>query len=240
MANRGNAQTPQSGGALVPVEPCNPQAIAQLVSAIQAFYAQCGPPDTPAQHSTSEGSSSDDELPPQQAASASNDPAPRDSSSRGGKRKAKRKHVSKKSRRRDPSDSEDETAGDEAAISYDEDFRRNASLLSSKRWDQRDNNYWMEHVGPNIEKKTHDQAKPGKVDAKRRKQCWDFNRGACQRTACKYLHECDKCLGSHPAINCFKGKQQPFRGGRGHLHQGNQGAPSGASGPAQGSTGNRY
>ncbi|XP_077778992.1 uncharacterized protein LOC144326320 [Podarcis muralis] len=105
-----------------------------------------------------------------------------------------------------------ELAGDEAAISYDEDFRRNASLLSSTRWDQRDNNYWMEHVGPNIEKKPSDQAKPGKVDAKRRRQCWDFNRGACQRTSCRYLHECDKCLGSHPAINCFKGKQQPFRG----------------------------
>lgn len=133
-----------------------------------------------------------------------------------------------------------ELAGDEAAISYGEEFRRNASLLSSTRWDQRDNNCWLEYVGPNIEKKTLDQAKPGKVDAKRRKQCWDFNRGACQRTACKYVHECDKCLGSHPAINCFKGKQQPFRGGRGHPHQGNRGAPSGSSGPAQGSTGIRY
>ncbi|CAI5798418.1 XP_028590673.1uncharacterized protein LOC114599482 [Podarcis lilfordi] len=500
MANRGNARTPQSGGALVPVAHGNPQALAQLFSAIQNFYAQCGPPvaststivelsqdcipdtppsqqglagpssstssatqpgveppnrpqtrlqtaraqkskssaqkvkpgpqkskasaqktrplraappnasqetigvpsvfqDAPAQRSPSKGSSSDEELPPQQAASTSNDPAPQDSSSRGRKRKAKRKHVSKKSRRRDTSDSEDETgtsssegdsdapmetywgegeetgaplwiherranshrktfngtlewkdgalvedvkvsthlatdfilgnhlskrkrdkilngdfidmftllppaqikgkgekkryygkkryrspraertfenwlngyqvfmgivlgcypkrglhlasylahvrracelAGDEAAISYDEDFRRNASLLSSTRWDQRDNNYWMEHVGPNIEKKTHDQAKPGKVDTKRRKQCWDFNRGNCQRTSCKYLHECDKCLGSHPAINCYKSKQQPFRGGRGHLHQGNRGAPSGASGPAQGSAGNRY
>ncbi|CAI5773267.1 XP_028590673.1uncharacterized protein LOC114599482 [Podarcis lilfordi] len=454
MANRGNPQSSQVGTALVPVAPCNPQALAQLFSALQTFYAQCSAPatgsasivelpqdcipdtppnnqeragpsaasssraghqglgsserrltrsqsaavqkakagaqktkpsaqkdkagaqksksklpwstwanssqevigipsvfqDPPAQHSPSEGSSSDEELPPQQAATTSNDPAPQESSK--GKRKAKRKHVSKKSRRSDPSDSEDETgtsssegdsdapmemywgegeqtgaplwmherranshrktfngtlewkdgalvedvkvsthlstdfilgnhlskrkrdkilngdfidmftllppaeikgkgekkryygralfAGDEAAISYNEDFGRNASLLSSTRWDQRDNNYWMEHVGPYIEKKTNNQAKSGKVDTKRRKQCWDFIKGACQCTACKYLHECDKCLGSHPAINCYKGKQQPFRGGRGHLHQGNRGAPSGASGTAQGTAGNRY
>ncbi|CAI5799309.1 Hypothetical predicted protein [Podarcis lilfordi] len=430
MANRGNPQSSQTGGALVPVALCNPQALAQFFSAIQTFYAQCRPPvapasaivevsqdcipdtplsqqgqagpssavastshqgmglpsrpqtrlqtaraqkakssaqkakasaqkskagsrkskqpsaapsnttrevigvpsvfqDPPAHHSPSEGSSSDEELPPQQAVSTPNDPAPQDSSTCGGKRKAKKKHMSKKSRR-DNSDSEDETgtssseddsdapmemywgegeetgvplwiherranshrktfngtlewkdgalvedvkvsthlstdfilgnhlskrkrdkilngdfidmfmllppaqikgkgekkrhygkkryrspraertfknwlngyqvfmgivlgcypkrglhlasylahvrraqelAGDEAAISYNEDFRRNALLLSSTCWDQRDNNYWMEHVGPYIEKKTHDQAKSGKVDTKRRKHC---------------------------------------------------------------------
>ncbi|CAI7935253.1 Hypothetical predicted protein, partial [Podarcis lilfordi] len=52
-----------------------------------------------------------------------------------------------------------EQAGDEAALAYDEDFRRNASLLSSTRWDQKDNNCWFEHVGPNIEKKTAHQPK---------------------------------------------------------------------------------
>ncbi|XP_077781388.1 uncharacterized protein LOC144327059 [Podarcis muralis] len=52
-----------------------------------------------------------------------------------------------------------EMAGDEAALAYDEDFRRNASLLSSTRWDQKDNNCWFDHVGPNIEKKTAQQPK---------------------------------------------------------------------------------
>ncbi|XP_077790723.1 uncharacterized protein LOC144328926 [Podarcis muralis] len=54
-----------------------------------------------------------------------------------------------------------EQAGDEAALAYDEDFRRNASLLSSTRWDQKDNNCWFDHVGPNIEKKIRTTAKSG-------------------------------------------------------------------------------
>ncbi|XP_077787077.1 uncharacterized protein LOC144328297 [Podarcis muralis] len=54
-----------------------------------------------------------------------------------------------------------EQAGDEAALAYDEDFRRNASLLSSTRWDQKDNNCWFDHVGPNIEKKSAQQPKAG-------------------------------------------------------------------------------
>ncbi|CAI5799328.1 Hypothetical predicted protein [Podarcis lilfordi] len=115
-------------------------------------------------------------------------------------------------------------AGENAALSYDEDFRRNASLLPSTRWDLRDQNYWMEHVGPYVEKKSQDSSNVGKVESKRRCQCWDFNRGVCSRTACKYTHECEKCLSNNPASTCFKGKQ-PFRGGREYSHQGTRGTP---------------
>ncbi|CAI5799324.1 XP_034966506.1uncharacterized protein LOC118082785 [Podarcis lilfordi] len=133
-----------------------------------------------------------------------------------------------------------ELAGEEAPLMYDEDFCRNASVLPFTRWDLRDQNFWMEHVGPYIEKKTQDPAKSSKVDAKRRKQCWDFNRGACQRPSCKYIHDCEKCLGSHPATACYKNKQQPFQGSRGHLHQVNRGGPAGTPGPSHGTAGNRY
>ncbi|CAI5799363.1 Hypothetical predicted protein [Podarcis lilfordi] len=126
-------------------------------------------------------------------------------------------------------------AGEVAALTYDEDFRRNASLLPTTRWDLRDQNYWMEHVGPCVEKKPQDPFKSGKVELKRRRQCWEYNRGTCVCPGCKYLHECEKCLGNHLATSCFKGKQ-PFRGGRGHFHQGNRGAP----GPSQRTARNSY
>ncbi|CAI5799432.1 XP_028572535.1uncharacterized protein LOC114590431 [Podarcis lilfordi] len=99
-------------------------------------------------------------------------------------------------------------ARENAALSYDEDFRRNASLLPSTRWDLRDQNYWMEHVGPYVEKKSQDSSKTGKVEPKWRRQCWDFNKGVCSRSACRHAHECERCLGSHPASACFKGGRE--------------------------------
>nr|XP_028572535.1 uncharacterized protein LOC114590431 [Podarcis muralis] len=107
-------------------------------------------------------------------------------------------------------------AGENAALSYDEDFRRNAALLPSTRWELRDENYWMDHVAPYVKKKSQDSPKVRKMEPKRRRQCWDFNRGVCSRPACKYAHECERCLGNHPGSACPKGKQ-PFRGGRGYL-----------------------
>ncbi|CAI5799442.1 finger 703-like [Podarcis lilfordi] len=119
-------------------------------------------------------------------------------------------------------------AGEHAALTYDENFRRNASLLPTTRWDLTDPNYWGEDVNPYIEKKNPGSTKAGKTEAKRRRLCWEFNRGVCSRPSCKYLHECDRCWGSHPASSCFKNKQQPFRGGRGYFHNNNRGA-SGSS-----------
>lgn len=124
-------------------------------------------------------------------------------------------------------------AGEDAALSYDEDFRRNASLLPSTRWELRDENYWMDHVAPYVKKKSQDSPKVRKMEPKRRRQCWDFNRGVCSRPACKYAHECERCLGNHPGSACPKGKQ-PFRGGRGYSHQG----PRGTFGHPQGTSGN--
>ncbi|CAI5799351.1 finger 703-like [Podarcis lilfordi] len=126
-------------------------------------------------------------------------------------------------------------AGEQAALTYDENFRRNASLLPSTRWDLTDPNYWGEDVNPYIEKKNLASAKAGKTEVKRRRLCWEFNRGACSRPTCKYLHECDRCWGNHPASACFKSKQQPFRGGRGYFHNSNRGAPgSSHRGPGNG------
>ncbi|CAI5785290.1 finger 703-like [Podarcis lilfordi] len=119
-------------------------------------------------------------------------------------------------------------AGEQAALTYDENFRRNASLLPSTRWDLTDPNYWGEDVNPYIEKKNLGPNKAGKTEVKRRRLCWEFNRGSCSRPSCKYLHECDRCWGNHPASACFKNKQQPFRGGRGYFHN-SRGAPGSAN-----------
>ncbi|XP_077791585.1 uncharacterized protein LOC144329031 [Podarcis muralis] len=127
-----------------------------------------------------------------------------------------------------------ELAGDTAALNYDEDFRRNASLLSSTRWDLRDQNYWSEHVGPYVDKKHQDSSKSWKTAVRQKRLCWEFNKGVCVRPVCKYSHECEKCLGNHPATACLKGRQ-PFRGGRGSYNQG----PRGGHGAPFGPQGNR-
>ncbi|XP_077781382.1 uncharacterized protein LOC144327054 [Podarcis muralis] len=116
-------------------------------------------------------------------------------------------------------------AGENAALTYDENFRRNASLHPTTRWDLTDPNYWGEDVNPYIEKKSQEAAKVGKIEPKKRRQCWEFNRGVCSRPFCKYLHECEQCWGNHPASACFKNRQQPFRGGRGYFHTNPRGAP---------------
>ncbi|CAI5799399.1 XP_028590673.1uncharacterized protein LOC114599482 [Podarcis lilfordi] len=115
-------------------------------------------------------------------------------------------------------------AGETAALTY-ENFCRNSFLLPSTQWDLRDPNYWGEDVNPYIEKKNQELAKSGKTEAKRCRQCWEYNRGVCSRPSCKYLHECERCLGNHPASACFKNKQQPFRGGRGYFNNNTRGAP---------------
>ncbi|XP_034964124.1 uncharacterized protein LOC118081792 [Zootoca vivipara] len=103
-------------------------------------------------------------------------------------------------------------AGESAVLTYHEDFHRNASLLPTTHWDLRDQNYWMEHVGPYVEKQQPDATKFGKFKAKRdpcRRVCWEYNKGVCQRPNCKYALECERCLVNHPASSYFQGKQ-PF------------------------------
>ncbi|CAI5763531.1 XP_034954535.1uncharacterized protein LOC118076098 [Podarcis lilfordi] len=117
-------------------------------------------------------------------------------------------------------------AGEKAAIKYDENFRRRAARIPSARWDRKDLDVWTTYVAPLIDKKVPDQQKsrisvfrPG-----RRLLCWDFNRGSCQRPACRFAHSCEKCNGSHPASSCFGGRR-PFRGGRGGSQQPPKSAP---------------
>ncbi|CAI5762054.1 finger 703-like [Podarcis lilfordi] len=126
-------------------------------------------------------------------------------------------------------------AGEQAALTYDENFRRNASLLPSTRWDLTDPNFWGEDVTPYIERRNQGMVKAGRTEVKRRRLCWEFNKGTCSRPSCKYLHECERCWGNHPATACFKNKQQPFWGGRGYFHNSNRGAP----GASHQGTGNR-
>nr|XP_034996112.1 uncharacterized protein LOC118097403 [Zootoca vivipara] len=128
-------------------------------------------------------------------------------------------------------------AGDSAAITYDEHFRRNAAFTPTTRWDQRDEYLWREHVVPYVKKKHQEPVKSGRFETRKgphHRVCWDYNKGICQRPNCKYRHECEKCLGFHPATSCFKGIQS-FRGGRGNSQQGPRNAP----GPSQGAAANR-
>nr|XP_034965331.1 uncharacterized protein LOC118082278 isoform X2 [Zootoca vivipara] len=129
-------------------------------------------------------------------------------------------------------------AGEGPALLYDEEFRRNASLLATTRWDLRDQNFWGEHVSPYIEKKHPEALRSARFEPRRpsrRLVCWEFNKGTCTRAYCKYSHECEKCQGAHPASACFKG-QQSFRGGRGNFRQGPRNATAQGPGPSA----NRY
>ncbi|XP_077780548.1 uncharacterized protein LOC144326953 [Podarcis muralis] len=117
-------------------------------------------------------------------------------------------------------------AGEKAAIKYDENFRRRAAKIPSARWDRKDLDVWTTHVAPLIDKKVPEQQKSkfSAFRSGRRLLCWDFNKGSCQRPACRFTHNCEKCNGSHPASSCFGGRR-PFRGGRGGSQQPPKSAP---------------
>ncbi|CAI5764469.1 XP_034954535.1uncharacterized protein LOC118076098 [Podarcis lilfordi] len=121
-------------------------------------------------------------------------------------------------------------AGAEAAILYDENFRRRAGKIPTARWDRRDLDVWTTYVVPHFERKALEQPKhkAAPVQPGRKRICWDFNKGECQRQPCKYPHVCDTCGGSHPATNCQGGKR-PFRGGKGGAPQPPKATPSTSS-----------
>ncbi|XP_077783336.1 uncharacterized protein LOC144327493 [Podarcis muralis] len=112
------------------------------------------------------------------------------------------------------------SAGEKAAIKYDENFRRRAARIPSARWDRKDLDVWTTYVAPRIEKKQPEQQKvrSGAPRPGRRLLCWDFNKGSCQRPGCKFAHMCERCNGLHPASSCYAGRR-PFRGGKGGSQQ---------------------
>lgn len=107
-------------------------------------------------------------------------------------------------------------AGETAALSYDQNFRRRAAKIPTARWDRKDLDVWTTYVAPRIEKKASElqKFKPATQKVGRKWFCWDFNKGICQRQACKFAHLCDKCSGSHSASACSAARR-PFRRGGG-------------------------
>lgn len=128
-------------------------------------------------------------------------------------------------------------AGDCLAMDYDEAFRQRASHNELARWDLRNNDIWLEVVGPHARVRGDiDKKKLGwKRDASKR-LCWEFNQARCHCTRCKYEHLCEACFGHHARVACNRvsGAQMPFRGGRPSGSSGGQrdGSGHGAAEPA--------
>ncbi|XP_060127316.1 uncharacterized protein LOC132592812 isoform X2 [Zootoca vivipara] len=128
-------------------------------------------------------------------------------------------------------------AGEAAAIAYDERFRRRASKIDTARFDRKDLDLWTTYVAPSVSRKPAEQqrAKTQPFKAAPKLRCWDFNKGLCQRPRCIYAHTCDRCGGSHPAVNCYAGRR-PFRGGRGGFRQAPRGSAPALPAPPAAST----
>ncbi|CAI5779093.1 Hypothetical predicted protein [Podarcis lilfordi] len=72
-------------------------------------------------------------------------------------------------------------AGESAAISYDENFRRRAAKIPTARWDRKDLDVWTTFVAPRIDRKASEPQKSKAVLPRvgRKLFCWDFNKGTC-------------------------------------------------------------
>lgn len=96
--------------------------------------------------------------------------------------------------------------GIEAAVKYDEDFRKMRARTPSMRWDKLQQEIYLLAASKSVHKPQRDRTQPQPF----RKTpycppgfCRQFNQqGVCTWDNCIYKHECFKCQGDHAARTC--------------------------------------
>jgi hypothetical protein len=83
--------------------------------------------------------------------------------------------------------------GDTAWRTYDEQFRLR-QVLSPQSWSQINNDLWWRCM------QVRDAQTP--MSNTRRYTCNDYNKGSCTWQNCRFSHNCSKCNGVHPEIQC--------------------------------------
>jgi hypothetical protein len=98
-------------------------------------------------------------------------------------------------------------AGEEAALYYDEEFRRlreaMGDILSFK--DVHMETYNQALAKGLFRSKTRQPAFKPKFGSK--KVCFAFNSGNCKRRTCSFAHLCQKCNGGHPKRDCSSNQE---------------------------------
>ena len=96
--------------------------------------------------------------------------------------------------------------GIEAAVKYDEDYRKMRSRFPSMRWDKLQQEIYLLAASRSVHKshKLRSQAQPfRKIPYCPQGFCRQFNQqGACTWDKCIYKHECYKCHGEHASRTC--------------------------------------
>ena len=116
------------------------------------------------------------------------------------------------------------TYGGYAWVHYDEEFRARLSEDADGHWGELDSDLYMHTMNaekfskttytasglPIIYRPFRGHPTQAGVGAAGRGQgsmgggaCWSFNKGICTREYCKFRHECSKCGGRHPLVQCW-------------------------------------
>ena len=117
------------------------------------------------------------------------------------------------------------TYGGYAWVHYDEEFRARLSEDADGQWGQLDQDLYMHTMNAEKFSKTTFTAsglpiiyRPfrgfptqsgvgaggrGRGATDGSGSCWSFNKGACTREFCKFRHDCSKCGGRHPVVQCW-------------------------------------
>ena len=137
-------------------------------------------------------------------------------------------------------------------VHYDEEFRARLSEDANGQWGQLDNDLYMHMMNaekfskttftasglPIIHRPFQGHPTHSGVGAGGRGQgttgggsaCWSFNKGICTCEYCKFRHECSKCGGRHPLVQCWGashgGPHVAGTGGTTHQQRGARGAHS--------------
>ena len=126
------------------------------------------------------------------------------------------------------------TYGGDGWLMYDKQFRCRIARDPTRQWGRIDGELWLRYMlpQPNKVKAVGAHVTGSQMTGKLFPSniCWDFNKGACMRSACRYPHKCGKCGGlTHGATNCFRqdGVNRPqtvasqFKRPQGQKHNGN-------------------
>ena len=80
------------------------------------------------------------------------------------------------------------SAGDAAALAYDQAFRKKASNNPRARWDLKLLNTWTVEVGSHVRSRGDMEKRSTRQGAYSSLVCWEFNRRGCKRRRCRFEH----------------------------------------------------
>ena len=124
------------------------------------------------------------------------------------------------------------SAGEAAALAYDQAFRKTPSNNAPTRRGLKLHNAWPVEVGSHVHSSGDTPKRSRNYKVYSGAICWEFNPKGCRRRRCCFYHVCKTCGGGHAKSECPRtgGGLQPFQGSRSINKK--EGGGSGATNPS--------